>query len=154
MKCNTGIITCKNKQINKQTNKHLSIWLLWQHWSHLRYWYGDSAYMMEKYMRNVLYMSVWDNAYLIPHLGTGMNVKAQVVVGQLGGLFLHLPGESDLPVAVNTQTHFVREGIVKKKKNLRLHAFRNTTYASSLVLLLLTVMAHSSTTLSFAADPA
>lgn len=34
-----------------------------------------------------------------------MNVKAQVVVGQLGGLFLQLPGESDLPVARKTQTH-------------------------------------------------
>ncbi len=38
-----------------------------------------------------------------------MNVKAQVVVGQLGGLFLQLPGESDLPGAGNTQTHLFRE---------------------------------------------
>lgn len=28
-----------------------------------------------------------------------MNVEAQVVVGQLGGLFLQLPGEVDLPEA-------------------------------------------------------
>lgn len=46
-----------------------------------------------------------NNTYLIAHFGTGMNVKAQVVVGQLGGLFLQLPGESDLPVARKTQTH-------------------------------------------------
>lgn len=60
-------------------------------------------------MGNVLYMSVWDIAYLVPHLGTGVNVKAQVVVGQLGGLFLQLPGESDLPAAGHTRTHLFRE---------------------------------------------
>lgn len=59
-------------------------------------------------MRKVLHMSRWDNAYLISHLGTGVNVKAQVVVGQLGGLFLQLPGESDLPAAGNTQTQLLR----------------------------------------------
>lgn len=44
-------------------------------------------------------MSRWGGAYLVSHLGTGVNVEAQVVVGQLGGLFLQLPGESDLPEA-------------------------------------------------------
>lgn len=47
-----------------------------------------------------------------------MNVKAQVVVGQLGGLFLQLPGESDLPVAGNTQTHLFRESAGRKRLRL------------------------------------
>lgn len=38
-----------------------------------------------------------------------MNVKAQVVEGQLGGLFLQLPGESDLPEGGHTRTHLFRE---------------------------------------------
>lgn len=38
-------------------------------------------------------------AYLVSHLGTGVNVEAQVVLGQLGGLFLQLPGEGNLPEA-------------------------------------------------------
>lgn len=46
-----------------------------------------------------------------------MNVKAQVVVGQLGGLFLQLPGESDLPVARKTQTHLY--------ERLRLHTLKS-----------------------------
>lgn len=45
-----------------------------------------------------------------------MNVKAQVVEGQLGGLFLQLPGESDLPAARKTQTHLY--------ERLRLHALK------------------------------
>lgn len=47
---------------------------------------------------------VQTDTYLIAHFGTGMDVKAQVVVGQLGGLFLQLPGESDLPAARKTHT--------------------------------------------------
>lgn len=37
-----------------------------------------------------------------------MNVEAHVVVGQLGGLFLQLSGENNLPAAGNTQTDHVR----------------------------------------------
>lgn len=67
-----------------------------------------------------------DGSYLIAHLGTGVNVKAHVVVGQLGGLSLQLPGENDLPAAGNTHTDIP----ISTKGN-----------TFSLVLLLLTVMA-------------
>lgn len=49
-----------------------------------------------------------------------MNVKAQVVVGQLGGLFLQLPGESHLPVARKTQTHLY--------ERLRLHTLKSSMH--------------------------
>lgn len=35
--------------------------------------------------------------YLVWHLGAGVDIEAQVVVAQLGGLFLEMPGEGDLP---------------------------------------------------------
>lgn len=59
-------------------------------------------------------MSRWGGAYLVSHLGTGVNVEAQVVVGQLGGLFLQLPGESDLPEA--------ERQVLSEKKNF--HSFQ------------------------------
>lgn len=62
------------------------------------------------------------NAYLIAHLGTGVDVKAQVVVAQLGGLFLQLPGESDLPVVGNRGKHLFRG-----TERHMLHVFRNGT---------------------------
>lgn len=81
-------------------------------------------------VRKVLYTSLGDDAYLISHLGTGVNVKAHVVVGQLGGLFLQLPGESDLPVAGNTDTTFQTQ-----TTSFQIPCFR-------LLLLLFTIMAH------------
>lgn len=34
---------------------------------------------------------------LVSHLGAGVDIEAQVVVAQLGGHFLEMPGEGDLP---------------------------------------------------------
>lgn len=46
-----------------------------------------------------------------------MNVKAHVVVGQLGGLFLQLSGENDLPAAGNTQIDRVRKAPAPRFQN-------------------------------------
>lgn len=35
--------------------------------------------------------------YLIAHLGTRMDVEAQIVVGEFGRLLLQLPGKGNLP---------------------------------------------------------
>lgn len=65
-------------------------------------------------MKNVRNMSMWD-AYLVPHLGTGVNVKAQIVVGQFGGLFLQLPGERDLPITGNKWKQTFLDRYCKRK---------------------------------------
>ena len=62
-------------------------------------------------------------SYLITHLGTRVYVEAQVVEGQLGGLFLQLPSESNLPVVEYTETYLFRGGL---QRNM-LHSFRNST---------------------------
>lgn len=56
-------------------------------------------HFMKAKKKNYSNVSRWVCAYLVSHLGTGVNVEAQVVVRQLGGLFLQLPGESNLPEA-------------------------------------------------------
>lgn len=52
------------------------------------------------------------NAYLVSHLGAGVNVKAQVVKRQLGGLFLQLPGERDLPAMRQKHTVLCTSSLV------------------------------------------
>ncbi len=94
--------------------------------------------------------NVWYKSYLIPHLGTGVDVKAQVVVGQLRGLFLQLPGESDLPVARNTQTHLFKMALEKAQAS----GFGEQHIRRTLGLLLPTEVAQLSNTHSFSADPA
>lgn len=51
-----------------------------------------------------MFVHVCDNWYLIAHLWTRVDVEAQVVEGQLWGLFLQLPGERNLPVKVKKST--------------------------------------------------
>lgn len=54
-----------------------------------------------------------------------MDVKAQVVEGQLGRLFLQLPGESDLPAAGNTHAQRVisslQSNILDKPESIRIY---------------------------------